>query len=188
MRIIAGKHRGRKLLTPKDDTVIRPTADFTREALFNILSTRIVGAEVLDLFGGTGALSLESLSRGAKRATIADRARESLDLIGKNAAAMGETLEIYAGDYDNVIRRIAGRQFDIVFLDPPYKMDIAPVLACIARERLLREDGLAVYEHDVSNPLSPSTPWVVTDERKYGRVALTFLQYKTTSPSDEIEE
>ena len=184
MRIIAGKHRGRKLLTPKDDTVIRPTTDFTREALFNILSSRVVDAEVLDLFGGTGALSLESVSRGAKRATVADRAKESLTLIQKNAASMGETLEIVAGDFDAVCRRLHGRRYDIVFLDPPYAMDVAPVLACIERDDLLHADGLVVYEHDKGAPYIAKAPWCVTDERRYGRVALTFIQ-KCSSLSDE---
>lgn len=176
MRIIAGKHRGRKLLTPKDDTVIRPTSDFTREALFNVLSSRVAGADVLDLFGGTGALTLESLSRGAKSATVADRSRESLSLIRRNAEMMGETPTVVAGEYDAVCRRLRGQAFDLVFLDPPYAMDIQPVLACIRENELVRENGAVIYEHDKSNAFAPVDGWRVIDERVYGRVALTFLQ------------
>ena len=176
------------MLTPKDDTVIRPTTDFIREALFNILSTDIVGAIVLDLFGGTGALSLESMSRGAKSVTVCDKAKESLDLIRKNAQALGETLEICQGDYDPVLKRLAGRQYDIVFLDPPYKMEIAPVLACLAQRGLVAPTGLVVYEHDKSNEYTPSDPWDRVDERHYGRVALTFLTIKTASLSDDMQE
>ena len=178
MRIIAGKHRGRKLLTPKDDTVIRPTTDFTREALFNILSTRIVEADVLDLFGGTGALSLESLSRGARSATVADRSRESIALIRKNAAMMGETPEIIEGEYDTVCRRLNGRAFDVIFLDPPYKMEVPPILGCLAANALLRVGGVVVYEHDKGYVCPETEGWSQVDERHYGRVAITFLTEK----------
>ena len=174
MRIIAGKHRGRKLLTPKDDK-IRPTTDFTREALFNILADSVVGAEVLDLFGGTGALTLESLSRGAARATVCDMAAAAIDLIRRNADAMGEHPEIVQGDYATVCRRLAGRQYDLVFLDPPYAMEVDSVLSAIAAADLLRAGGMVVYEHDVSRPYTPRAGWRETDARRYGRVALTFL-------------
>ena len=174
MRIIAGKHRGRKLLTPKDDKV-RPTTDFTREALFNILSDRVSGAEVLDLFGGTGALSLESLSRGAAHATVCDLSRESVDLIRRNADMMGERPEILTGDYAAVCKRLAGRSFDLIFLDPPYAMDVAPVLSAIDAAQLAREGCTVVYEHDASHPYLPQAGWRETDARRYGRVALTFI-------------
>ena len=175
MRIIAGKHRGRLLLTPKDDTVIRPTTDFTREALFNILSPVIAGAEVLDLFAGTGALALESLSRGARSATACDKASESLSLIRRNAEALHEHVEIVAGDYTLACKRLQGRRFDIIFLDPPYAMEIAPVLDALREAELCREGGMVVYEHDNATPYLPLEGWVVRDARRYGRVALTFL-------------
>lgn len=180
MRIIAGKHRGRRLLTPKDES-IRPTTDFIREALFSILGERMRGAKVLDLFGGTGALSLESLSRGAAMATVCDSSRESIDLIRRNAQAIDEHPIILSADYAVACRRLSGQMFDIVFVDPPYKMHITPVLAAIRECDLCAVGGLVVYEHDKNTPFAPQKGWVVTDERQYGRVALTFL-----SPHKEI--
>jgi len=175
MRIIAGKHRGRKLLTPKDDRVVRPTTDFTREALFSILGQKVVGAKVLDLFGGTGALSLESMSRGAYAATTCDLSRESLALIRKNAEMMGERLEIVQGDFRQCCKRLEGRQFDLIFLDPPYAMESAPVLRAIAEADLAAEGCTIVYEHDAADTLAVDGFWHITDNRRYGRVALTFI-------------
>lgn len=162
-------------MTPKDDKVIRPTSDFTREALFSILSPVIVGAKVLDLFGGTGALSLESLSRGAAHVTTCDAARESIGLITKNAEMMGEKPEIVVGDYAACCRRLRGRQYDIIFLDPPYAMDIGPVLAAILDNDLAGDDTLVVYEHDQGTAFAECAPWHIKDQRRYGRVALTFI-------------
>lgn len=174
MRIIAGMYKGRRLATPRDDS-IRPTTDFIREALFGILSDRLAGSRVLDLFGGTGAVALESLSRGASMAVSCDSAREAVALIRRNAQSMGAPLEVYQADYAVATKRLAGRTFDLVYLDPPYAMDIMPVLAAIVAADLVATGGLVVYEHDKQTAFLPPAGWRITDERKYGRVALSFL-------------
>ncbi|MBQ9145691.1 MAG: 16S rRNA (guanine(966)-N(2))-methyltransferase RsmD [Clostridia bacterium] len=179
MRIIAGKHRGRQLFTPKDDKTIRPTSDFTREALFNILQRRIVGAKVLDLFAGTGAISCESLSRGALSVVCCDRNGESISLIQKNLSMLGEKAEVLRLDWKDSCRRLQGRRFDVVYLDPPYAMVIDEVLAAIAEYDLLAENGVAVYEHDSHDRGPEHAHFEVADERRYGRIGLTFYQRRT---------
>src|ERR1700742_3364895 len=125
MRIVAGKFRGKALLSPKDDS-IRPTADRVREAVFNILASRLGpnldGKRVLELFAGTGALGLEALSRGAANVVFVDIGAEARGLIRDHIEAFG------AGGTTKLLRRDATslgpagsmRAFDLVFLDPPY--------------------------------------------------------------------
>lgn len=176
MRIIAGKHRGRKLFTPKDDTVIRPTTDFTREALFNLIRDGIMGAEVLDLFGGTGAVACEFLSRGAAHVTICDKSNESLSLIRKNIDLIGETAEVIAGDYLGCLSRVRGKRFSHIFLDPPYAMAATPILSALLQASVVREDTMVIYEHDSATPVVPPNGMCIAREKRYGRVMLTFLK------------
>lgn len=177
MRIVAGKYRGRKLREPKDYN-IRPTTDFTREALFAILQNRVPDATVLDLFGGTGALALEALSRGAKYAVIADKERTSIELIRSNVQLLGaqEQTEIVWGDYETVCRRLQGRVFRLILLDPPYAMSIDGVLQTIRAQGLCDEDTMVIYEHDSGTTVDEADGFVIADRRRYGRVSLTFLR------------
>ena len=126
MRIISGDARGRKLFAPSGEDT-RPTADRIRESLFNILSNRVWDAEVLDLFGGTGAMALEALSRGAAHAVIVDSDREAIRAIQRNAEgvlkdALNERAKIIRADYRAAIDAMPEVRFDLVFLDPPYRM------------------------------------------------------------------
>ena len=128
MRIIAGEAKGRKLYAPGGEDT-RPTADRIRESVFGILGPRVLGARVLDLFGGTGALALEALSRGAARATIVDSSVKAIACIRRNAEAV---LGADMARAEIIPRRLpsrpssASRQpFDLVFLDPPYRMEAA---------------------------------------------------------------
>lgn len=174
MRVIAGKYKGRKLIPPEGYD-IRPTTDFTKETLFNILRDRVVGCRFLDLFGGSGALAIEALSQGASSVVVSDKEQTSVNLIKRNLQALGASCEVYRGDYADVARRLVGRKFDIIMLDPPYAMEIAPVLTVLSRCGLLAEDGVVVYEHD-SHVVTPTLEgWVNKQDRRYGRVTLTFL-------------
>lgn len=173
MRIIAGKHRG-KLLASFEGEAIRPTPDRVKESLFQILSGRLVGARVLDLFAGSGALGLESLSRGASEAVFNDSAKESLALLNKNLAACRETGKVYCLDYAACLKTVSG-QFDLIFCDPPYRLDLAEdVLRRIAERDLLKKDGLVVYESE--RELPESAAFVLADKRSYGRVKIFFLK------------
>ena len=122
MRIISGEAGGRTLFAPSGlDT--RPTSDKIRGSMFNIIGARVVDARVLDLFGGTGALALEALSRGAEAAVIADNARQAMQVIERNARNVAgqdfdRRVRLIRADYRAAIER-AGIGFDLVFLDPP---------------------------------------------------------------------
>ena len=125
MRIIAGKYRSRKLIT-LEGLATRPTLDQTKEAIFSSLGGYINDFVILDVFGGSGALSLESISRGAKEAYIIDSNPDAVKIIKKNAdnLGVGQELHVYLGDYKKILERLNNKKFDIVFLDPPYDKNL----------------------------------------------------------------
>ena len=177
MRIIAGDMRSRRLKAPEGmDT--RPTADRVKEALFSILGSRVISARVLDLYAGSGALALEALSRGAKSAVLVDCGARACPVIQDNIDTLG------CGDRARLLRMkdtaaIAalnrqGAAFDLIFLDPPYRMDTAPVCAALIREGLLEEGGLIVAEHARETPPSVLPPLLLLDRREYGVTGLSF--------------
>ena len=177
MRIIAGDMRSRKLKAP-DGMDTRPTADRVKEALFSILQSRVPGARVLDLYAGSGALALEALSRGAKSAVLADCAGKACQAIQENIFAlrcqdrarllpMKDTLALRALEK-------AGEQFDLIFLDPPYRMDTAPVCRDILAKGLLAPGGIIVVEHGRDTPPAIAPPLTVYDHREYGAAGLGF--------------
>lgn len=177
MRVIAGKYKGRTLFSPKDQSV-RPTTDRIKENVFNLLQARIAGAAFLDLFGGSGAMSVEALSRGARRAVTVDASRESVELIKKNfrKVGIGREGEILEVSYDLALKRLAGEKFDIVYLDPPYKADYyEDILTKIAEHSLLREGGVILFEHATERAFPPTDPFRITDSRKYGSVTIELL-------------
>lgn len=170
MRIIAGKHRGRTLASFSGDAV-RPTPDRVKESLFQILSPKMQGARVLDLFAGSGALGLECLSRGAKEAVFNDVSKDSLGLLGKNLRLVKESADAFNLDYRALLSRIEGR-FDLIFCDPPYKESYLKEILAIVKERgLLNRDGLVVYESEREE--EGAEGWLLADRRRYGRTNIT---------------
>lgn len=155
MRIIAGTHKGRTLKAPTW-AGLRPTSDRLRETLFNILAPRVAGARVLDVFAGTGAVALESLSRGAVAAVCIEDDRRAQALIAANRAAVGEDARcmIVRGEARRTLGApIPGGPFDIVFMDPPYDFaDLETVVTTGASQRA--DGGLLVLEH-ATRRLSP---------------------------------
>lgn len=176
MRIIGGQYRGRKLAEFPGEEV-RPTGDRVKESLFNILTPRLYGARVLDLFSGSGALGLESLSRGAEKVVFNDAAKSSLDIVRKNLALVkpdGEKYKVLNLDYSLCLRTVKG-PFDIIFVDPPYRMEIgAECLRLIGENGLLSRGGVVVYERDGTYGEIPEG-WTLSDERHYGRTKLYFF-------------
>jgi len=173
MRIVAGRHKGRRLRAPAGAGT-RPTADRVREAVFSILGP-VEGLRVLDLYAGSGALGLEALSRGAESATFVESGRPALAAIRANLAATGEDAEVVASDAIKWLRAAAGRKgaFDLVFCDPPY--DAATRVAQPLAELLPRvaaPQALIVTESSKRNPLVLDLP--LSDERTYGdtRIAI----------------
>ena len=175
MRIIGGKYRSR-VLAEFEGMDVRPTGDRVREALFNILSLKIYGVRALDLFCGSGALGLECLSRGASEATFNDFSRESVKILEKNLRTLGiGKAKVYSLDYLLCLNGLKG-EFDLIFLDPPYRFDYGvPALTKIAEKGLLSEKGIAVYERD--RPFEGEIAGLEKyDERKYGRTVLSFFR------------
>ena len=188
MRIVGGKHRGRRLLAPPGETV-RPTSDRAREALFNILSHGRLAAEgvpfadavVLDAFAGTGALGLEALSRDAAEALFIEQDREALAILRQNIAALGEDAQarIIAGDATRPPR--APSACGLVFIDPPYRSGLAaPALAALDAAGWLMPGALAILELAAREKLAPPTGFILLDERVYGAARLVFLRRNET--------
>jgi 16S rRNA (guanine966-N2)-methyltransferase len=148
MRIIAGELKGRRLKTPTWQG-LRPTSDKLRETLFNVIAARVAGATVLDGFAGTGAIGLESLSRGAARVVFVESDRRAIQLIRANVelCGVGDRCAIIRGTVEHALHNeIAGDRFDLVMLDPPY--DFAPLAAMLgAVARHVASDGLVILEH-----------------------------------------
>ncbi len=167
MRVIAGTHGGRELVAPKG-LATRPTSDRVREALFSILGD-VRGARVLDLFAGSGALAIEAVSRGAGEATLVDTAPAALTAIRRNLKAVGIEASVSRQPALRFLQRARTelRQYDLVFLDPPYRHAsslskeltgaLVPVLAPQAR---------VVTESDRRHPLELGLD--LLDERRYG--------------------
>ncbi len=202
MRIVGGRHRGRRLEAP-GGMALRPTADRTREALFNILcqgkldwrptgetggggempahnlpaGNPLAGARVLDAFAGTGALGLEALSRGAVFVTFMENQAPALNACQLNIEALGEAAraELLRGD---VLRPPHPKApCDLVLMDPPYNQDLAPpALAALQAAGWLAPGALATIELMAKEPFTPPTGFETLDERKYGKARLVFLR------------
>ena len=170
MRIIAGKHGGRKLKEFKGGDV-RPTSDRAREALFNILGN-ISESSFLDLFSGTGAIGLEAISRGACPVTMVDMSRESVTLIKENLSMLKETANIYTEDAYSFVKRTHVK-YDFIFLDPPYVENAEGILESIAERKLLNDGGLLIYEHSIEKPFKSDKMHLI-DSRHYGIAVFDF--------------
>ena len=173
MRISGGKYRGRVLAGFKGQD-IRPTSDRVKESLFNILAPEINGANMLDLFCGSGSVGLEAISRGADLVVFNDASKDSLAVLKKNLALIGANAPVYNLDYAALLERI-DITFDIIYIDPPYKSGAGEdALRRIAARRLLNTGGVAVLESD--KPFAGEVGELIRyDERKYGITYLTFF-------------
>jgi 16S rRNA (guanine966-N2)-methyltransferase len=173
MRVVAGRLRGRTLVAPPG-RLTRPTSDRVREALFAILGS-VEGAGVLDLFAGSGALAIESLSRGAAAATLVDRSGSSVAAIRRNLDALDLDAEVHREDVRAFLRRTRrdGRQYDLVFVDPPYRRaaGLAKTLST-AITPVLSEDARVVAESDHREPLELGLAMI--DQRRYGDTLINF--------------
>ena len=178
LRIIAGTARGRRLEAPEGrDT--RPTLDRVRENLFNMLQGKCMDARVLDLFAGSGALSLETLSRGAAYAVLADRDREAVRIQRKNLESLGFAgqARVIQSPWENTLRtlRAEGAGFDLVFLDPPYAMtDLREVTEGLWE--LLHPEGWIIIEHPAGQCPLFAAGYRVVKDRSWGYCGITILE------------
>src|SRR4051794_22301040 len=168
MRVIAGTYGGRTLKAPPGDAT-RPTSDRVRESLFSILAAKTQDARVLDLFAGSGALGIEALSRGAAGATFVDNATQAVKAINGNLERLGAEARVRQTDVLRFLdhARELGAQYDLVFLDPPYRQaeHLAKPLS-EAPPAVLAPGAVAVAESDRRAPLALTLP--LHDERRYG--------------------
>lgn len=179
MRIVAGEFRGRRLTGPPS-TSVRPTADRTREALFSILGD-VTGLRVLDLFGGTGALALEALSRGAERAVIVERDRRTLAVARKNCEELlgegGTRVELVRGEALRELAAARHGKFDLVFVDPPYA-DAAGLATELngLLPQALEQGARVVVETDRRNDMTLAPPLSLVSEHRYGDTLLRIYE------------
>jgi 16S rRNA (guanine966-N2)-methyltransferase len=186
MRIVGGRHRGRVLRAPAGRDV-RPTADRTRESLFNILEhghskpgggSPLTGATVLDAFAGTGAMGLEALSRGAARALFMENAAPALAALRANIAACGEEArcEIVRADATHPPR--ARTACAIAFLDPPYGKGLAEAaLSALAKAGWLADGAISTVELAEADDFTAPEGFEQVDERRYGAARIILLNF-----------
>ena len=178
MRVITGKARGIQLKTP-DGMLTRPTADRVKEALFSIINFDIPGAKVLDLFGGTGQLGIEALSRGAESAVFVDSREESCKLIRENLrrTKLEQNAKVIRSDYLDYLNRCR-ESYNIIILDPPYaEVYLENALKLITEIDILQSDGIIITER----PLGKELPWdfegyTRSKDYKYGKILLTIYR------------
>jgi len=179
MRIIGGAYGGRKLAAPKDKN-IRPTTDRMRETIFNILehsSDSIEGANVLDVFAGTGALGLEALSRGAAHATFFDKDPAALRLVKRNVALLAVGEKSTVRGVSAPILPACRKAYDMVFLDPPYNLTVInDTLISLVKNYYLSDSCMIIIEYSSSNQLILPDYFTVIKEKIYGDACFSILK------------
>ncbi len=179
MRIISGTAKGTKLHTLEGENT-RPTLDRVKEALFNIISSYVYDATILDLFSGSGALAIEALSRGANKAIICDNNKKAIQIINENLSKTRFTKKsiIVNDDYANCLIKLKNEKFDIIFLDPPYGKELGiKSINQISELNLLNEDGIIVLETDKTESVPTEIGiYKKSNERIYGRVKINFFE------------
>lgn len=192
MRVIAGQARGMRLAVPRGRQV-RPTSDRVRESLFNIMGARVPGADVVDLFAGSGSVGVEALSRGARSAVFVELDPQAATAIRSNLARTGQAGQAEVRvQHSLVAARCFGRQgrrFDIIFLDPPYGRNWPRLtLQVIARSRILAPGGMVVVEHGVRETLPAQVEDLqLTRQNSYGETVLSFYREAVTPREGELE-
>jgi 16S rRNA (guanine966-N2)-methyltransferase len=180
MRIIAGSFKGRRLKAPTWPG-LRPTSDKLRETLFNIVAARVPGARILDAFAGTGAVGLESLSRGAERVTFIENDRRAAALISENVTLCGvrNRCAIIRDTAERaLVRQIEGGPFDVIVLDPPYDFDqLGAVLDAAARH--VARGGVLILEHGARRRVPETAAVRAVRTVRSGDSALTLFEVST---------
>ncbi len=183
MRVISGTARGTTLHSI-DNISTRPTLDRVKESLFNIIQNKIEDSTVLDLFAGSGAIGIEFLSRRAEKAYFCDVSIKAIEMIEQNLnkTKLKEKAEVFNKDYLKCIEELKNIQFDIIFLDPPYKEKFSiEALKRINEAKMLKNGGIIIIEtdepeRDLKEISNINIDYKIYDLRKYGRVSLIFLK------------
>lgn len=191
MRVIAGEFRGRRL-DRIEGMDIRPTSDKVKESLFNILGESVIDSAFLDLFGGTGGIGIEALSRGAKHVVFIDSNIKSIKVLKGNLNNLGikDNVEVFHTEYSTAIEKLYKfkKKFDIIFIDPPYRVGIAQnALKEIDRNPILTQSGLIVVEHDSKEDMPQRVGSLnMYRIKQYGNTSLSF--YDLSNETQQKEE
>lgn len=182
MRVISGRARGKKLVSLEGMNT-RPTLDRVKEALFNIIQFNIADKNVLDLFAGSGAIGIEAISRGAKSATFCDNSIDAIKIIKTNLenTRSADKAIVLNKDYLEALKILKDKnsKFDIIYIDPPYKSELADMsIKKIIEFNLLSKDGIIILEtDDTSKEQTIKDEKIeIFDKRKYGRAILIFIR------------
>ncbi|MGB3340103.1 MAG: 16S rRNA (guanine(966)-N(2))-methyltransferase RsmD [bacterium] len=173
MRVVGGYKKGQRLKVPRKG--IRPTKSIVREAIFNIIRDRIQEAKILDIFAGSGALGIESLSRGAAHCVFIEK---RIKILAENIERMllKDHAEIIRSDYRVGLMQIKNRNFDIIFLDPPYHENhIEKALDLISSHKLLCSDGMIIAEHSPNKHIDLPNGLMILKKKRYGDTAVMFI-------------
>lgn len=166
MRVISGKYKGKKLIGFDIDGT-RPTMDRVKESLFAMIQNNVRNSIVLDLFAGSGSLGIEALSNGAKEVYFVDNNIKLIEIIKENIKTFDETTHVLKSDYKDALKLLNKTKFDIIFLDPPYKLNlINDCLNKIHEHKLLNKDGIIVCEYE--NEDIDTEYFELIKEKKYG--------------------
>jgi 16S rRNA (guanine966-N2)-methyltransferase len=199
MRITGGKAVRTILIVPKG-LAVRPTPDLVKQAVFNSLGTRVENARILELFAGTGALSLESLSRGARSAVCVEKSQRHADVLRKNYESAGfsaESLQLRIQDVFTAIKQLAtsGEQFDLILADPPYgEKNLGSRSQSCAQQllddptlsSLIASNGLLVLGHAKRDTLTLPEAWREKKMLKHGDSLMRFLEVNRNSGSESV--
>lgn len=171
---------GTKLYT-LEGLATRPTLDRVKESIFNIIQNDIVGANVLDLFSGSGAMALEAISRGAKHAVLCDKSKDAINIINKNVEKTHskDKVSVYNSDFEECLNKIQGQKFDLIFLDPPYKTNLVKEsIQKIINLNLIGENSKIIIETDSKEIVDSiqNLDIKIIDTRKYGRAYIVFVK------------
>jgi 16S rRNA (guanine966-N2)-methyltransferase len=187
MRVISGTYKGRTLKSVRDPR-LRPAAEHVRESIFNILQNRLSlrGAHVLDLFAGSGSLGFEALSRGAARVVFVDEWRGATKIIEENSRLLhcDDRCEIIKADVHRFLRHAEG-QYDLVFVDPPYRLEGAPDIPHkIFEMGLLSPAGLIIMEHATRTRIQSDGSLSLVSERTFGSTKVSFFSFISTKSTE----
>ncbi len=181
MRIISGDWKGRRLKTLQG-SLTRPTSDKVKGAIFNILGDRVKGSKVLDLFAGTGNLSIEALSRGAAEADIVEKSRKAWEIINNNIKMLGveDRVKIYNMDAFNFLKQSSLGLYDIIFIDPPYRQGFSDkALALMNKSTILNPVGVIIIETSSDEEITDDLGFLeIRFTKKYGDTKIWFIQQR----------
>ena len=172
MRIITGIYKGRRLFSPKDNS-IRPTSDMVKESIFNMIAPDINDSVVVDLFCGSGNLGIEAASRGARKVYFVDKSRESIELTRKNIehCKASNNSVVVNSDFENALKNIK-EKVDIILMDPPYEADlIIKAFDVIRKTKVLNDHGIILVEHGYKQDIPENIAgFVLIKKKRYGQI------------------